>query len=161
MKGKRDSWVKCMPLTFSTPFGSNSPSLLLPPCWLSQKDAAEHSPGNFLIKALLLCMRDFVCTSCLKSKQTSREYPPVEQRQGYPEFWERASADWLWVGICTLWMSLGIAYVTHPQSSQSQQLQLFGCQRELSQARNICRSGSKVQEKDGNGAAPSESAELL
>lgn len=38
---------------------------------------------------------------------------------------------------------------------------VFGCKRELSQARNICRNGSKVQEKDGNGAAASESAELL
>lgn len=105
--------------------------------------------------------RDLVCNSCLKSKQTSREYPPVEQRQGCPEFWERASVDWLRVGIWALWMGLGLVYVPHLQFSQSQQLLLFGCKRKLSQGRNICRNGSKVQEKDGNGAAPSESAGLL
>lgn len=54
-----------------------------------------------------------------------------------------------------------IVYVNHLQTSQSQQLLLFGCKREHSQARNICRNGSKVQGKDGNGAASSEGAELL
>lgn len=58
-------------------------------------------------------------------------------------------------------MGLGLVYVPHLQFSQSQQLLLFGCKRELSQGRNICRNGSKVQEKDGNGAAASESAGLL
>lgn len=54
-----------------------------------------------------------------------------------------------------------IVYVNHLQTSQSQQLLLFGCKRKHSQARNICRNGSKVQGKDGNGAASSEGAELL
>lgn len=49
--------------------------------------------GTFLRKLSALHERYFVCNSCLKSKQTCREYPPVEQRQRCSEIWERASVD--------------------------------------------------------------------
>lgn len=95
-------------LTFSSPFGSKSPSLLLPPWWLSQRDAAEHSTGNLLNKALLLWMKETLCA--ILDLNQNKHPEGIHQRQGCPRFWERAEVDWLWVGIWTVWM---IVYVNH------------------------------------------------
>lgn len=157
MKAKRDFWVKCMPLTFSTSFGSIFP-LYFP--GRSQRDAAEHSTGNLLKKALLLCMKETLCAILVWNQNKHAESIHLWSK-GRDALNFRKELQ-----LMNRWESEPVdeprdIYVTHLQSSQSQQLLLFGCKRELSQARDICRKSSKVLEKDANGAASSENAELL